>query len=168
MTATGETESIEDGEELTGAVGGVNESASVEYLSDVKWRDDNLLFVFDNDNMTKPQTPTAASTAIRACEEEDQVAPAFESPLRKKPHFRESIADQLSKAAPSHLKPNYNEKELVGFTQPSLVDVIPWIKYEPQNMAEPCFRQELLCIREAEHLQYVIVIIVWFKCWKQD
>ena len=36
MTATGETESIKDVKELTGAVGGVDESASVEYLSDVK------------------------------------------------------------------------------------------------------------------------------------
>ena len=64
MTATGETESIKDVEELTGAVGGVNESASAEYLSDVKWRDDNPLFVFDDDNVAKPQTPTAASTPI--------------------------------------------------------------------------------------------------------
>ena len=43
MTTTEETESIEDVEELTGAVGGVNESASVEYLSDVEWRDDHAL-----------------------------------------------------------------------------------------------------------------------------
>ena len=64
MTATGETESIEDVEELTGAVGGVNESASVEYLSNVNWRDDDPLFVFDNDNVTKPQTLTTASTPI--------------------------------------------------------------------------------------------------------
>ena len=54
-------------------------------------------------------------------------------------------------------------KELVGFTRPSLVDVIPWIKYEAQNMAEPSFRQELQCIREAEHLRYIIVMIVWFN-----
>ena len=64
MTATEETESIEDVEELTGAVGGVNESASAEYLSDVKWRDDDPLFMFDDDNVMKPQTPTAASTPI--------------------------------------------------------------------------------------------------------
>ena len=93
MTATGKTESIEDVEELTGAVGGVNKSASVEYLSDVEWRDDDPLFVFDDDNVMKPQTLTTALTPIQACEEEDQVAPAFESPLRKKPHFQESIAD---------------------------------------------------------------------------
>ena len=38
MTATMETESIEDVKELTGTVGGVNESASAEYLSDVEWK----------------------------------------------------------------------------------------------------------------------------------
>ena len=41
MTATRETESIEDVKELTGAVGGVNKSVSAEYLSDVEWRDDD-------------------------------------------------------------------------------------------------------------------------------
>ena len=64
MTETGETESIEDVEELTGAVGGVNESASVEYLSGVEWTDDDPLFVFDDDNVMKLQTLTAASTPI--------------------------------------------------------------------------------------------------------
>ena len=72
---------------------GVNESASVEYLSDVEWRDDNPLFVFDDDNVTKPQTPAAASTPIQACEEEDPVAPSFKSPLGKKPRFQEFIAN---------------------------------------------------------------------------
>ena len=128
----------------------------------------NPLFAFDNENVMKPQTPTAALTPVWACEEEDPVASAFESPLGKKPCFWESIVNQWSKTAPSHLKPNYDEKELVGFTHPSLVDVIPWIKYEAQNMAEPSFRQELQYIREAEHLQYIIVMIVWFKHWKQD
>ena len=64
MTATGQTESMEDVKELTGAVGGVNKSASVEYLSDVECRDDDPLFVLDNDNVTKPQTLTTALTPI--------------------------------------------------------------------------------------------------------
>ena len=64
MTATRETKSIKDIEELTGVVGGVNESASVEYLSDFKWRDENPLFVFHDDNVMKPQTPAAALTPI--------------------------------------------------------------------------------------------------------
>ena len=87
MTATRETELMEHVKELTGVVGGVAESVSVEYLSDVEWRDDDPLFVFDGDNVTKPQTLTAASTPVGACEEEDPVASSFESPLRKKPCF---------------------------------------------------------------------------------
>ena len=35
-------------------------------------------------------------------------------------------------------------------------------------MAELSFRQELQCIRETEHLRYIIAMIVWFKHWKQD
>ena len=41
-------------------------------------------------------------------------------------------------------------------------NVIPWIKYEAQNIAEPSFRQELQCIEEAKHMQYIIVMIMWF------
>ena len=59
----------------------------------------------------------------------------LESPLGKKPCFQESIAECLSKTAPKCLEPNYNDAELVGYTQPSLVKVIPWIKYEAQNMS---------------------------------
>ena len=58
----------------------------------------------------------------------------------------------LSKTALTCLKPNYNDAKLVRYTQPSLVNVIPWIKYEAQNMSEPNFRQELQCIKEVEHL----------------
>ena len=86
MTVTKETESMEETEELTGAVGGVDKSTSVEYLSDVKWREDDPLFVFNNDNIMKPQAPTVASTPIQTCEE-DTVATPFESPLGKKPCF---------------------------------------------------------------------------------
>ena len=53
-----ETESMEETEELTGAVGGVKESISVEYLSDIEWREDDPLFVFNDDNIMKPQAPT--------------------------------------------------------------------------------------------------------------
>ena len=54
MTVTKETESME----------------AAEYLSDVEWREDNPLFVFDDDNVTKPQTPTAALIPIQTCEED--------------------------------------------------------------------------------------------------
>ena len=77
MSATGETESIENVKELTVAVGGVNESAAAECLSDVEWRGDDPLFVFSDDHVTKPQTPVTASTPIQACEEEDSKVPSF-------------------------------------------------------------------------------------------
>ena len=117
MTVTKETESMEETEEPTGAVGGVDESTSLEYLSDVEWKEEDPLFVFDDDNITKPQAPTTALTLIQA-RKEGTVSTLFESPLGKKPCFWETTADRLSKTIPKHLKPNYDEKELVGFTWP--------------------------------------------------
>ena len=64
MIATGEDEPINNIEELIRAVGGVNESVTAEHLSDVKWRDDDLLFVFHGNNVMKPQTPAAALTPV--------------------------------------------------------------------------------------------------------
>ena len=64
MAATQEDKPIDSTEEL-GALGGVNESVTNEHLSDVEWRDDDPLFVFDSENVTKPQTPAAASTLVQ-------------------------------------------------------------------------------------------------------
>ena len=63
---------------------------------------------------------------------------------------------------------NYSDTQLVGYTQPLLVNVIPCIKYQAQNMVEPTFRQELQCIREVNHLWYIIAMIVWFCQWRQE
>ena len=132
-----------------GSVAGDSGNGTSEHLSDVEWRDDDPLFVFD---VTKPQTPAAASTRVQTWEEDKAVSP-LESPLGKKPCFLESITKRLSKtASPTCLKPNYNDAELVGYMQPSLVNIIPWIKYEAQNMLKPSFRQELQCIKKVEHL----------------
>ena len=152
MAATGEDEPINSTKELVAAVGGVNESVTAEHLSDVKWRDNDPLFMFsDDENVSKPQTPAAALTPVQTWEE-DKAVSSLEPPLGKKPCFWESVTKCLSKAAPTHLKPNYNDAELVGYMWPSLVNVIPWIKYEAQNMSEPSFRQELQCIKEVKHL----------------
>ena len=64
MAATGEDEPINSTEEPVRAVGGVDESVTAEHLSDVKWKDDDPLFVFDDENVTKAQTPAAASTPV--------------------------------------------------------------------------------------------------------
>ena len=86
--------------------------------------------MFDDENVMKVQTPAVALTPVQTWEEEDKVVSSLKSPLGKKPCFRESIAEHLSKTASTRLKPNYNDAELVGFTQLSLVNVIPWIKYK--------------------------------------
>ena len=141
---------------------------ATEHLSDVKWRDDDPLFMFDDENVAKLQTPAAASTPVQTWEE-DKAVSSLESSLGKKAFFQESIAERLSKtASPTHLKPNYNDTELVRYMWPSLVNVIPWIKHEAQNMSEPSFMQELQCIKEVKHLQYIIAMIVWFCQWRQD
>ena len=101
--------------------------------------------------------------------EEDKAVSLLESPLGKKPCFQELIAEHLLKAvSPASLEPDYSEAALVRYTWPPLVNMIPWIKYEAQNMSEPSFRQELQCIKEVKHLQYIIAMIVWFCQWRQD
>ena len=115
MAATGEDEPIDSTEELVRAVGGVNESVAAEHPSDVKWRDDDPVFMFDDENVTKPETPAAALTLVQTWEE-DKAVSLLKSPLGKKPCFQESITKHLSKTAPTHLKPNYNNAELVGYT----------------------------------------------------
>ena len=78
---------------------------------------------------------------------ENKVASSLETPLKKKPCFHESIAVHLMKATPPLcLESDYSDAELVGYTWPLLVNVIPWIKYKVQNMMEPTLRQELQCI----------------------
>ena len=152
MAMTPEDEPVNSNEELVGAVGGINETVSAGNLSDVEWKKDDPLFKFNDKNVTIPQTPDAPLTPVQTSTE-SKAGSSLESPLRKKPCFRESIAVHLSKAAsPSHLEPDYSDAELLRFTQPVLVNIIPWIKYKAQNMVEPIFRQEFQCIREVDHL----------------
>ena len=86
MAVTQEDEPIDITEELVGAVCGVDESVTVEHLSDVEWKDDDPLFEFDDKNVTKPQTPTAASVQAQTLAE-DKAISSLESPLGKKPCF---------------------------------------------------------------------------------
>ena len=86
MAATGEDETINSTEELAGAVGRVKESVTAEHLSNVKWRDDDPLFMFDDENVTKPQTPAAALTPVQTWEE-DKAVSSLESSLGGKPCF---------------------------------------------------------------------------------
>ena len=80
------------------------------------------------------KTPAAASTPVQALTEIEMLSP-LESFLGKKPCFSELAAARLLKAAPPLcLEPDYHNAELMGYTWPLLTNVIPWIKYEAQNM----------------------------------
>ena len=122
---------------------GTDENVSAQNLSDVEWKEDNPLFEFNDKNITIPRTLDAASSPVQTSME-NKTSSSLESPLKKKPCFHELIAVQLMNTTPPLcLEPDYSDAELVGYTQPLLVNVIPWIKYEAQNMMEPTFRQEL-------------------------
>ena len=46
--------------------------------------------------------------------------------------------------------PDYANVPLSGFCHPELHQVIPWIRFEAQNMCEPPWRIELALIRQDE------------------
>ena len=155
-------EPVDSNEGLVRAVGGIDENVSAENLSDVEWKEDEPLFEFNDENVTIPQTADAVLAPVQTSTE-NKTGSSLESSLEKMPCFWESITVHLLKAAPPLcLEPDYNDTELVGYTWSLLVNVIPWIKYKAQNMSEPTFRQELQCIREVDHLQYIKAMIVWF------
>ena len=86
MAATGEGEPIDSTKELVGAVEGVDENVATKHLSDVEWRDDDPLFMFEDKNVTKSQTPAAALTPVQTLEE-DKAVSLLKSPLGMKPCF---------------------------------------------------------------------------------
>ena len=55
---------------------------TTENLSDVEWKDDDLLFDSNDKNVTKPQTPTAASTLVQTLME-DKAVSSLESPSER-------------------------------------------------------------------------------------
>ena len=117
---------------VVGVVSGTDENVSAENLSDVEWKEDDPLFEFNDENITIPQTPDAASTPVLTLMENKRGS-SLKSPLKKKPCFQLIAVCLLKATPPLCLEPDYNDTELVGYTWPPLVNVIPWIKYEAQN-----------------------------------
>ena len=90
MAVTPEENPVNNNEKLLGAVGGIDEIVLAENLSDVEWKEDDPLFEFNDENVTIPQTPDAASTPVQTLAE-NKTGSSLESPLKKKPWFRELI-----------------------------------------------------------------------------
>ena len=99
---------------LLGAVEGTD--LNITGASDLEWRPRDVLLEFDDENVTRPETPPASSTPAQPSMDAEMLSP-LESPGTKKLCLRESTAAQLAKSvAPLALKPDYSEKELVGYT----------------------------------------------------
>ena len=143
MVTTSGTKPVDTNKELIGAVGGTDENVSTGYCSNIEWKEEDLLIKLNDGNVTIPQMP-AASTPVQALAESRMFSPP-ELPMGKKRCFRVSTA-----------------------AWPPLTNIIPWIKDEAQNMMEPNWRQELQCIRENDHIRYIIAMLVWFNRWRQE
>ena len=139
LVTTSEAEPVNTNEELIGAMGGIDENVSAGIneniltacLSDVEWKIEDPLIKINDENVTILQMPAAALTPVQASMENETFSP-LELPMGKKPCFQESTVVHLSKTDPLRLEPDYSDTELVGYTQPPLTNVIPWINYEAQ------------------------------------
>ena len=125
MAVTPEDDLVNSDEKLVGVVDGTDENISAENLSDVDWKEDDPLFEFNDENITIPQTPDADLTLVQTSTE-NKTGSSLKSSLKKKPCFWELITVCLLKVTPPLcLEPDYSNTELVGYTQPMLVNVIP-------------------------------------------
>ena len=83
MATSSEAESIDSNEELIGAMGGINEDISAGiyeniltgYLSDVEWNEEDPLTKINDENVTIPQMPAAASAPLQASQKMKQFHP---------------------------------------------------------------------------------------------
>ena len=152
MAVTVKAGSATDNDKMIGAVGGTDADISTGYGSGVEWNDKTPLIEINDENVTIHQTPVASSTPVPVSTESEMFLPP-ELPRGKKPCVGELTTAWLLKSMPPLcLKPDYSDAELMGYTWPPLTNVIPWIKYEAQNMMEPTWRQELHCIKEDDHV----------------
>ena len=99
ITATREDGSIDNIKEPAGAVGDVNESVAMEHLSDVEWRDDDPLFVFDDDNVMEPRPQLLPQ-------------PLFEHVRKKTKLFLQSNCLSRKSPALENLLPNGYHRQL--------------------------------------------------------
>ena len=133
---TAEADTIADDEELIRGVGGIGENPSTQHCSGVEWNDKDILIEINDENITVHWAPAAALTPVCASNESEMLSPP-ESSGQKKLCIQELTAIQVLRPAPPlSLQPDYSNAELVEYTWPPLVSVIPWIKYEAQNMME--------------------------------
>ena len=104
----------------------------------------------------------AASTLLSIPTEETVLLPpappSIEKPCREIPAIEpESIDDST---------PDYSDVPLVGFTRLDLTRVLPWVRFEAQNMCQPPWRMELSQIQKDEEIRCIDAIFTWFRWWR--
>ena len=93
----------------------------------------------------------------------DAVLSSPESPWNKKPCVHESMAERLLQSASTVIMElDYKDALLIGYKRPDLSEVIPWIRFEAQNMMEPPWQTEMASIKQDENIRYIAVMFLWF------
>ena len=102
---------------------------------DLTWNADIPSFKFIDSSAMACKTPVTASTPVVA-PAGDAVLSSLESPWNKKPCVHESVAERLQSASTVIMEPDHKDAPLIGYKRPDLSEVIPWICFKAQNMAD--------------------------------
>ena len=107
------------------------------------------------------KTPVAALTPVMA-PARNAVLSSPESPRSKKLCVHKMVAERLQSASMVIMEPDYKDALLIGYKGPDLSEVMPWIRFEAQNMMELPWWTEMVSIKQDKNIRY----IAKFQCWK--
>ena len=136
-------------------------------VTDLDWDPCDPLFEFNDENSGTTHTPVAALMPV-AAEEEDGMPELEDASPGEPPQMDppQSSGTGISlETFPEGPVPDYANVPLSRFCHPELHQVIPWIRFEGQNMCEPPWHTELALIRQDEIVQYVAAMFTWFHRW---
>ena len=109
-------------------------------VTDITWDPEHPYLKFTDENSSMIQTPVAALTPVSMLTEGTIMG--LEQPSLKQPQVENPEPVSISE-----LVPDYSYVPLVGFSQPELHQVVPWICFEAQSMSKPLQRNFPVVIR---------------------
>ena len=122
----------------------INVTLDANATDDLVWNDNDPHFEIDDESSGVHRTLVAASTPLSTPTEETVLSPPA-SPHNEK--LCREIPSMESESIDTST-PDYSDVPLVGFTRPDLSRVLPWERFEAQNMGEPPWRMELAQIQK--------------------
>ena len=116
------------------------------------------------------QTPVAASMPV-AIPAEDEMPNLEEADSKEPSGNLRGSPEGPTASAPKvmlirGLMSDYSDIPLVGFSQPELYQVMPWLCFEAENMCEPPWCMALALIWWDEVVRYVAAMFTWFCHWR--